>query len=52
MLLQSGVAGLISTDAEVELLNAFFSVTKIYQVFVPTKRIQGGEDQPVWGLGG
>lgn len=41
------MGGLVSIDAEVEFLNAFFSTTKIYQVFVPTKTIQGGEDQPI-----
>lgn len=48
MLLLSGVGGLVATDEyEVEFLNAFFSTTKIYQVFVPTNRIQEGEDEPI-----
>lgn len=45
VLLLSGVGGLVATDEyKVEFLSAFFSTTKIYQVFEPTNRIQEGED--------
>lgn len=48
-LLLSGVGDLVTIDAdEAEVLNAFFSsIKKIYQVFVLTDRIWGGEEQPV-----
>lgn len=47
-LLLSGVGDLVTIDAdEAEVLDAFFSIEKIYQVFVPTGRIWGGEERPV-----
>lgn len=47
-LLISGVGDLASSVSMVtEVLNAFFSIKKIYRVFVHTDRIWGGEEQPV-----
>ena len=47
-LLLSGVGDLVTIYAdEAEVLNAFFSIKKIYQVFLPTDSIWGGEEQPV-----
>lgn len=39
---------MVTTDAdEAEVLNAFFSLKKIYRDFVPTYRIWEGEEQPI-----
>lgn len=49
-LLLIGVGDLVTIDAdEADTLNAFFSI-KIYQVFVPTYKIWGGEEQPGWKM--
>lgn len=47
-LLLSGVGDSVTTDADVdEVLNAFFSIKKIYHVFLPADRLWGGEEQSV-----
>lgn len=47
-LLLSGVGDLVTINAdEAEVLDAFSSIKEFYQVFVPTGRIWGGEEQPV-----